>query len=175
MMAVLRYRQSKNSERSTAVRNLGPEPERTALGQILEVLRKRARMSQRELSRNSGISYTQIGDLERGDALAPSPITLRALSRGLATDNFSEGGFDAVRADAFYRQLMDAAGYLGGLPVGAPPRAPDEDDLVNYLSTKTKDSDVSARLLRLAQQYPDMAPEDQLVIKRLVDIMTASE
>src|SRR4030095_7828628 len=92
-----------------------------ALGEVLAILRKRARLSQRELSRLSEISYTQIGDLERGRGGKPSPLTLRALARGLATDAFLDAGYDPVRADAFYRQLMDAAGYLRGLPTDAPP------------------------------------------------------
>ena len=50
-----------------------------ALGSVLAALRRRARMSQRALSRASGISYTQIGDLENARGYNPSPLTLRAL------------------------------------------------------------------------------------------------
>src|SRR5829696_3895101 len=96
---------------------------REALGNLLSILRRRARMSQRELSRASEISYTQIGDLENARGGNPSPLTLRALSKGLATDDFLPEGHDSVRADAFYRQLMDAAGYLRGLPIDAPQQA----------------------------------------------------
>lgn len=57
---------------------------------------------------------------------------LRALAKGLATDDFLAEGYDPVRADAFYRQLMEAAGYLSGLPIGrAPPESSTDEDAVD--------------------------------------------
>ena len=140
-----------------------------ALGALLSTLRNRARLSQRELARVSGISYTQIGDLERTVGGWPSPLTLRALARGLASDAFIQPtGYDVVRSDAFYRQLMDATGYLTGLPVGAPP-ATTEDDVRQYLAGRSGDTTMSDRLLALARRYPDLEPDDQLVARRLID------
>jgi transcriptional regulator with XRE-family HTH domain len=129
-------------------------------------------MSQRELSRASEVSYTQIGDLERGQGGNPSPLTLRALARGLATDSFHPNGVEPVRADAFYRQLMEAAGYLGGLPVDAPPKRTNEDDVVAWLTARTGDTAVSEQLVALAARYPELDPEDQLVVRRLLTIWT---
>lgn len=140
-----------------------------ALGELLILLRTRARMSQRELARASGVSYTQIGDLERGTGGSPSPITLRSLAKGLALDEFNaDVGFDPIRADAFYRQLMEAAGYLGGLPLDAPPKRTGEEDVLEYLAARSGDTAVSEQLVRLAEKYPELAPEDQMVIRRLV-------
>jgi transcriptional regulator with XRE-family HTH domain len=139
-----------------------------ALGAVMVALRRRARLSQRELSRLAEISYTQIGDLERGQGGNPSPLTLRALARGLATDQFRDEGYDPTRADAFYRQLMAAAGYLSGVPVDAPPKRIDEEDVVDWLTARTGDTALSEQLVALAARYPDLDPEDQLVVRRLL-------
>lgn len=154
----------------------GMTPPQEALAFVLATLRRRARMSQRELSAYSkrfapdgkGVSYTQIGDLERAVGYNASPLTLRAIARGLAADEYAPGGFDQVRADAFYRQLMDAAGYLSGLPIEAPVQT-GAGDVLEFLASKTGDSTISERLLRLAEKYPELAAEDQMVMRRLVD------
>jgi transcriptional regulator with XRE-family HTH domain len=146
-----------------------------ALGQVMALLRSRSRLSQRELSRLSEVSYTQISDLERGQGGSPSPLTLRAIARGLASDDFEPTGVNPVRADAFYRQLMEAAGYLGGVPVDQAPKKTDADDVILYLTARTGDTAVSERLLRLAEYYPDLAVEDQMVVRRLLDVWTKAE
>jgi transcriptional regulator with XRE-family HTH domain len=138
-----------------------------ALGDTLATLRKRARLSQRELSRASDISYTQIGDLERGQGGNPSPFTLRALAKGLASDAFLEQGYDPTRADAFYRQLMGAANYLGGLPMDLPARRTTSEDIVDWIARQTGDSAVAELLVSLAQAYAELGPEDQMVMKHL--------
>jgi transcriptional regulator with XRE-family HTH domain len=150
-------------------------PPAEILGQTLSLLRRRARLSQRQLADASKISNTQIGDIEKGAGGNPSPITLRALSRGLASDEFEPGGVNQIRADAFYRQLMDAAGYLGGLPVDSPAPDMTEDAAVQFLSSRAGDSDIADRLLRLAKRYPEMAPEDQMVMRHLVDTWIKEE
>jgi hypothetical protein len=99
--------------------------------------------------------------------------TLRALAKGLAADDRLTEGYDDVRADAFYRLLMDAAGYLGGLPIGTSQReAPTDEDAENaalqFLSSKAGDDDLAARLVGLARRYPDMSPEEQTVVRHLV-------
>ena len=146
-----------------------------ALGSVLAALRRRARMSQRALSRASGISYTQIGDLENARGYNPSPLTLRALAKGLATDEFLAEGYDPMRADAFYRQLMDAAGYLGGLPIGTSQQEPPTDEeaenaALEFLSSKAGDEDLAAKLLGLARRYPDLSPEEQTAVRHLVEM-----
>jgi transcriptional regulator with XRE-family HTH domain len=142
------------------------------LGATLAAIRQRARMSQRELSRVSDVSYTQIGDLERGTGGNPSPLTLRALAKGLATDAFLTEGYEPIRADAFYRQLMDAAGYLRGLPVESPPQdGPQEvteDAVVQFLSSRAGDATLAANLAQLAHRYPDLSPDEQTVVRHLV-------
>ena len=143
-------------------------PTPAALGEMMGTLRRRARMSQRELARLCDVSYTQIGDLERGQGGFPSPLTLRSIAKGLATDAFLEQGYDPIRADACYRQLMDAAGYLGGLPVDAPPKRTDEDDVVGYLTRKTSDLAVAELLVRVAEKWPELSAEDQVVAKHLL-------
>ena len=122
-------------------------------------------MCQRDLSRRSGVSYTMIGDLERAAGYNASPLTLRSLARGLASfekdaDGVEVTDIDQVKADAFYRRLMEAAGYLSGLPIGTSPReaATDEDAesaALAFLSSKAGDQDLAARLLGLARRYPD--------------------
>ena len=140
-------------------------PGEETFGAVPVSLRRRARMSQRALSRASGVSYTQIGDLEHG-RYNPSPLTLRALAKGLATDDFLPEGYDQARADAFYRQLMEASGYLGGLAIGT-----DEDAAkaaLQFLSAEAGDPDFAARLLGLARRFPDMPAEEQNAARHVV-------
>jgi transcriptional regulator with XRE-family HTH domain len=132
-------------------------------------------MSLRELSKYADISYTQISAIENGSGGNPSPITLRAISRGLAVDEFNDGKVDQIRADAFYRQLMDAAGYLGGLPIDAPAPETDDDDVVRYLAARVNDSDLAERLMRLVNRYPEMERDDQVVVRRLVESWVRDE
>jgi transcriptional regulator with XRE-family HTH domain len=142
------------------------------LGEVLLGLRRRARLSQRELSRAAEISYTQISDLERGHGGNPSPLTLRALAKGLATDEFLDSGYDPQRADAFYRALMEAAGYLGGVPLGQARRGPTVEELREYLTKLTDDSAVADQMLALAERWADLDPADQAVAKRLLGMWT---
>src|SRR5690348_13012741 len=117
------------------------------LASLLRMLRTRARTSQRELARASGISYTQVSDLEGGKGGHPSPLTLRAIARGLATDALDANDMDSARADAYYRQLMAAAGYLR--PFGAStPEETSEDDVLKFLETRSGDPGVADLLVR---------------------------
>jgi transcriptional regulator with XRE-family HTH domain len=137
------------------------------LGSLLALLRKRARMSQRELSRASGVSYTQISDLERATGGKPSPTTLRSIARGLATDAVDVSDVDQAKADAFYTQLMQAAGYLRGL--GAPEsNKTDEEDVIAYLTYHSGDAGVAEQLVRLARRYPELTSEEQMVAGHLI-------
>jgi transcriptional regulator with XRE-family HTH domain len=137
------------------------------LGATLNILRRRARMTQRELSAESKISYTQIGDLEKGRGGHPSPLTLRALARGLSTDSIDET-VDQVRADAAYRQLMAAAGYLTGIygPEAADPTS--ERGVIAFLAARFGDEDLAERLVRLATRYPGFPADLQGVVRYLV-------
>jgi transcriptional regulator with XRE-family HTH domain len=139
-----------------------------ALANLLVTLRTRARMSQRELSRTSEVSYTQIGDLERSAGGSPSPITLRALARGLAADDSQPNGYNPVRADAFYRQLMAAAGYLTGVTTDAPPKQTDAQDVIAFLAGASGDTDIATKLVRLAERWPELSVDDQMVARHLV-------
>ena len=149
-----------------------------ALAAVLTTLRRRARLSQRDLARRAGVSATAIGDLERAVGYNASPLMLRAISRGLASFERDADGaevteVDQLRADAFYRQLMDAAGYLGGLPIGiSQPEAQTEEDAehaaLKFLSSKAGDADLAARLVGLARRYAELSPEDQIAVRHLV-------
>jgi transcriptional regulator with XRE-family HTH domain len=137
------------------------------LGDLLKLLRAKSRMSQRELGRTSGISYTQIGDLESGRGGQPSPITLRAISRGLTTDALDPHDVDQAKSDAYYTQLMQAAGYLRGL--GAPtPRDAEEEDVLKFLEDRSGDAAIGERLVQLARGYPDLSIETQMVVRHLL-------
>ena len=78
-----------------------------------------------------------------------------------------------MRADAFYRQLMDAAGYLRGVPVGTSETETldgdiREDAVVRFLATQTGDDDLARRLLQLIRRYPELSPDEQTVVRYLV-------
>ena len=137
------------------------------LADLLTLLRRRARMSQRELSRASGISYTQIGDMERGQGGQPAPQTLRSLARGLATDALDLTDVDQTKADADYAQLMQAAGYLRGL--GASTRdGADEAAVMRFLTSRSGDPQIAEQLVKLARRYPELSPETQIVVRHLL-------
>ena len=137
------------------------------LADLLILLRRRARMSQRALSRASGISYTQIGDMERGQGGQPAPQTLRSLARGLATDALDLTDVDQTKADADYAQLMQAAGYLRGL--GASTRdGADEAAVMRFLTSRSGDPQIAEQLVKLARRYPELSPETQIVVRHLL-------
>lgn len=90
------------------------------LASLLKRLRQRQRVGQKELGDLAGLSRTLITNLERGADLDgrppnPRPDTLRRLARGLSTDG--EGTPHPEAEEAFYAELMAAAGYL---PTVAP-------------------------------------------------------
>jgi transcriptional regulator with XRE-family HTH domain len=153
----------------------GVQARHDRLGEVLLGLRRRARLSQRELGRAADISYTQISDLERGQGGNPSPLTLRALAKGLATDDFLDQGYDPSRADAFYRSLMEAAGYLGGVPLGQARRAPTAEDAREYLAKVTDDAALADELLALAERWADLDPADQGLAKRFLGMWTTEK
>ena len=108
------------------------------LGARLAGLRRRHRISQQVLARESGLSRGIISIIERGldpsTKQPPNPRTdtLRRLASALAVDG--DGRRDDTLAEAYYRELMDAAGYLPPLPIAAPSALPAESwDLLNEL------------------------------------------
>src|SRR5438046_2953583 len=107
-------------------------------------------MSQRELARTSDISYTQVGDLEGGTGGHPSPLTLRAIARGLATDALDPNDIDFTKADAYYRQFMQAAGYLRGLAEGPDHHKTSEEDVLDYLRARSGDWALPNLLIEVA-------------------------
>lgn len=56
---------------------------------------------------------------------------------------------------------------LSGLPVDLPPRKVTEEDVQEFVTRLTDDAGVAELLLRLAQAYPDLDPEDQQALRRL--------
>ena len=139
-----------------------------AIASMLGALRRRTRMSQRELGRRSDLSYAVINDLERAAGYSPSPSTLRALARGLATyevDDDGRGTVDQNRARAYFRQLMSAAGYLDGFAADEPT----EESVRTYLTSRSGDAAFTERLLLLAEQYPEMPATDRMLLDRIVD------
>jgi transcriptional regulator with XRE-family HTH domain len=128
-------------------------------------------MSQRELARRSGVSSTNISLIESAGGFNASPFTLRAIAEGLSTYEYDDDvrKVDEARADVYYGQLMEAAGYLTGLPFERPKDEIDEGDVLRFLTERAGDVTISERLLRLADRYPELSEDDQLVVRRLVD------
>jgi len=144
------------------------------LGDLLILLRRKSRMSQRELGRASGVSYTQISDLEHGEGGQPSPLTLRALARGLATDALDPDDIDQRKADAYYAQLMQAAGYLRGLGASTQDGV-DEAAVVRVLASRSGDVGIAEQLVKLARRYPELSPETQVVVRHLIGTWVRTE
>lgn len=82
--------------------------ERAALARVLKELRDRQRFSQEELALRAQMSTAGIAKIERAGSLA-EPDTLRRIAQALA-DTHPED------APEYFRQLMEAAGHLIGLP-----------------------------------------------------------
>lgn len=68
-----------------------------SFGEYLKGLRKRQRMSLREVEGESGVSNAYVAQIERGDRPAPSPEILRKL---------------AAAYKVTVRELLEKAGYL---------------------------------------------------------------
>ena len=107
-----------------------------ALGQTLEWLRKRNRLSQRRLALLSGVSRETVSLIERGVSL-PRPDTLECLARGLALD--PDGELDEPRFADYHARLFRAAGYPTPPPVSS-----------------TAATDLAARLETMFARYPDL-------------------
>lgn len=85
------------------------ENRQPSLAQVLRRARMAVGLSQRELSRESGIAERTISDIERGVAVAPRSATLRLLA-------------DALRLDPDTRQHLIEAARGPGTAIGRPPR-----------------------------------------------------
>lgn len=88
------------------------ESQAPAVGKRLSEIRRRKRFSIRGLARESGISASYIAQLESGTpdprtqkVPRPTPTVLQLLADAL-------GDGSGADADAFYQELMTAAGYL---------------------------------------------------------------
>jgi transcriptional regulator with XRE-family HTH domain len=142
----------------------------TILGALLGSLRKRRRVSQETLARQSGVSRAIISIIERGfdpstkSAPHPRPDTLRQIATGLAQDG--DGQEEPGLAAVFYGDLMQAAGY--GVPAQetAPPVDPEA-----ILAELARDPEVGSLIAKAARMYPDMTPEQRVffteALKRL--------
>jgi transcriptional regulator with XRE-family HTH domain len=87
-------------------RNMPPitNPE---LGKAIKEAREAKGISQRQLGKDSGVNYSTISRMERGEFAAPDPVSLQKLARTLSVD-----------VEDFYA----LAGYL--LPEGLPGLVP---------------------------------------------------
>lgn len=97
--------------------------ERPSVAAKARELRERRRFSQEELAERAGVSAQTIANLENGfnrdtgKERKPDVDTLRRIADALAEGRESD-------AALYYRELMDAAGYLDGLPLIATPTRP---------------------------------------------------
>lgn len=100
------------------------QPADAALARALKRLRRRTRLSQRTLAKQSGIAFTTIQGIEDERRaytrpVKPNPATLRLLARGIATDPERRDRVDEGKANAAYEALMRAAGYLDGIKLAS--------------------------------------------------------
>jgi transcriptional regulator with XRE-family HTH domain len=130
------------------------------VAETLKNLRRRARLSQKELAGLSGVSDAAIGLIERGKS-HPQPDTLRLLSKGLATD--VDGNLDSDRAEDLAEELMLAAGYLHPRSSG---RELKPEDRVNDALARHPNIRIS-----LAQAGPDLDDDDAEMIVGFIDML----
>lgn len=87
---------------------------RGALAEELRRWRRRARLSQRDLARLSGLSQGTIRDIETGSQTRPKLDTLRLLARAIATGE--DRVTDEDTAHLCYLRMFLAAGYDAAPP-----------------------------------------------------------
>jgi len=110
-------------------------------------------LSQRQLSRLAGISWTQIGEIETGTrGKHPSPLTLRALAEGLATIPPENTEVDQDKFRVYYEQLMRDADYLAGIESGQP-NGIQATDIAAWLEDEVQDPEFTELLMRLIEAF----------------------
>jgi len=134
-----------------------------AIARKLRDLRERQRFSQEELARRANLSPQSIAKIEAGfdprsgKPVNPTPDTLRRIADALSANHPED-------APEYYRQLMEAAGYLDGLP--EPTRPPSAS--LDWARSKP----ALPVITRAVRDHPDIPPHLQEAITR---ILQASE
>jgi transcriptional regulator with XRE-family HTH domain len=113
-----------------------PPIESKELGDLVRKMRRERGMSLRAVADASGLDWSYIGRLEKGEIGTPDPAKLQKLARGLA-----------VEVEDFYA----LAGYL--VPEGLPGLAPYLR--VKYDLPEEAMTDVERYVARLKKRYPE--------------------
>lgn len=100
-------------------------------GEYLKSLRKKRKLTIRQLDTYSGVSNSYISQMERGERGVPSPDILRKLAKPLNVD---------------YEELMMRAGHLKDEPNKADTDKDAVDKLIEYLELELTDEEIIERM-----------------------------
>jgi transcriptional regulator with XRE-family HTH domain len=146
----------------SATQESGRRGPTTPLGKELATLRRRERVSQRELGRLADLSWTMIQMIEmghrKGRPIHPSPESLRRIAVGLSRDPV-DGTPDGAKAEDYYLRLMRAAGYLSTEAIA------DADEInarmLERLLVRELGAGAGEQIAALVRKWPDLDPEDR--------------
>lgn len=125
-------------------------------------------MSRDQLAQAGGLSVGPIKRIET-EGHVPKAQTLQQIADGLAT--YAHDRRDPELADGYYQRLMRAAGYLEERP--AEPEPPSrvrpvedltDDEVRDALTRISRDPNMSAEFLDVAEDWSDLAPSAQRFI-----------
>lgn len=146
------------------------------LAATLVRLRTQQRLSQADLKRLSGVSRETISIIERAHdpkkkgPPRPHPDILKRLSGGLATDG--KGQLHTNVRDAFYAELMVAAGYDAAvfehLDPGDTALIRTEAEAQRWLAEQLGDPDLAVAWARVVTERRFLSPADQVGLDAVI-------
>ena len=150
------------------------------LGQLLHRLRAGQNLTQRELGRRAGLSWTFIQLLEKGvradtgRPVTPSPESLRKVAAGLARDPIDPELKNLGTAAGLFRQLMEARGWGADDAPPPEPSVPTVEEIQAVLTTFAG-ADVAAELVNLAQVWYALSPDSRRFLLTTTRYVTTRE
>jgi len=152
----------------------------TRLGQLLTRLRKGGNLTQRELGRRAGLSWTFVQLLEKGvradtgRPVTPSPQSLHKVANGLAVDAIDREKKNPGVAAGLFKQLMEARGWSTDDAPPAEPAAPTVEELREALASFAG-ADAGAELLNLARCWYQLSSETRRFLLGTIRYTTTRE
>jgi transcriptional regulator with XRE-family HTH domain len=137
------------------------------LGALLHRLRTGVNLTQRELGRRAGISWTFIQLLEKGirpdtkKPVTPSPQSLQKIAAGLAVDPLDRERKNPGKAAGLFNQMMEARGWSSDANVATSVSAtPSLDDVREGLALLAG-QEASVEFAALAENWYAMRPQSR--------------
>lgn len=149
------------------------------LGELLQRFRLQARMTQRGLGKASGVSWTFVQAVERGERhgkpVTPSPQTLLKLATGLAADALDPHKVNQAKKAQYYQQMMEARGWtMDSTPGQAEPTTPTAEELREGLQALAG-AEAGIAFASLAEDWYQLSPDSRRFIMNAVGYVRSQE